>query len=158
METEAIPKLSEVETVRLCISCECVIGARGSGDRDPERDLQEYFKPIADVTGEDDPAGIVGPEESEYDSEWQVFTGQFSGDLTAEQWERVARDYCLDLGEYGEDDPPALPDSFEPTMGILGYDGITPAVAIPHTDEGWGDFSGEPTLLASFYVALKLRA
>lgn len=40
---------------------------------------------------------------------------------------------------------------------VLTYDGVIPAVAIEHTDEGWVSADGEPALIASFYVSIKVE-
>lgn len=172
-----IPMLADIDTVRLAITCESIIDERRGDDAEDyaRTALKHYASGVADVVGWDHVDMTDDAEDSEYDSEWQAFTMSCFVDVTPEQWLQIADAYCLDLdwSEWSEEERaatgvgrhkltdhakiPAIPADYVPTLGILGADGITPAVAIEHTDEGWGDYSGEPILAASFFVALLMK-
>lgn len=173
--TTTIPTIDRVDTVRLAVSCESIVNTNlVDGEHLAARALRDYFAPIVDNIDEDR-ANLVDvdvdePVESEYEPDWAVFAGSAFLDVTPDQWLAIADGYCLGLGlpwvrvDDGYWGPryhqrhriPALPDTVEPTMGILDERGITPAVSIPYTDEGWDDFTHQPQLIASFYVALLL--
>lgn len=169
-----IPKLTDVDTVRLAVTCESWLDDRRGDDAEDyaRTALKHYAAKIADVIGWDYVDMGEELEDSEYDSSVQAFHMSCFVDVTPEQWLQIADGYCMDLqwitvtDEMGRkrgvklDDMtqiPAVPDDVVDTLGILGADGVTPAVAIEHTDEGWGDYSGEPILTASFYVALLMK-
>jgi len=163
METTELPRREDVAGIRLAVSCEAIIQQHDRSE-DPEdddsaeamTDLRHYFQPIRDALkdAETDLVSIGDEAEpSEYDGELEVVAGSFHGDVTLEQWDAIASGYGIDLAEGS-----VLPEKFDPTMGILDGCGITPAVSIPYTDEGWGCFMREPALIASFYVAVALKS
>ena len=174
-----IPMLADVDTVRLAITCESIIDERRGDDAEDYARvaLKHYASRITDVIGTEHVDVGEEVEDSEYDSAWRAFHMSCFIDVTPEQWRDIADGFCMDLdwSEWSDDEYartgrgrhklddmahiPALPNrGLVDTMGILGADGITPAVAIEGTDEGWGDYSGEPILCASFYVALLLKS
>ena len=134
--------------------------------------VRDYLAPIARTVGADAVDRGEDVEESDYDGSVLAFHGSAFVDVAPEQWLTISDGYGLDLDwrelpdgpPHAEriDDPadiPALPDEryLVPTLGILGADGLIPAVAIEGTEEGWGSYSHEPSLIASFYVALAMR-
>lgn len=177
--TDHVPMLIHVDTVRIAVSCESILDGRvpdpNDRDRWAQQSARDYAKRIADVIGWDLVDLSEEPEDSEYDSEWQCYQVTAHADITPEQWLQLADGFCMEidwierghdeegrwLGRYRTSDYteiPALPkDDIAPTMGILGVDGLTPAVAVQHTDEGWGMGGYEPVLIASFYVAIALK-
>lgn len=182
LEGLTIPKASDVSEVMLAVSLESIvprIGLASDQERNEhfaERARNDYMNRIRENLPEDMRDLVDIPEEleeSEYDSEWEVFSGTFHGTVDVETWLKIADGFCLDIdwideydedgnwiGRYRTDDHneiPVLPYDIEPTMGILTAEGLIPSVAIPNTDEGWGDFMGEPDLIASFYVAVRLK-
>ena len=172
-----IPKADEVSEVMLAISLESVINPRREDGEDfARRARNEYMERLRENLPESMRDLVDTPEDSEeteHGIDADVFSGTFHGTVDVPTWLRIADGFCMDLdwvdehnqdgswaGRYRTDDPteiPILPDDIEPTMGILTAEGIIPSVAIPHTDEGWGDFMGEPDLIASFYVAIRLK-
>lgn len=181
MDEREIPTLDRVESVALAISVESIVDERRGDDREEyaRRAMREYLDRIRSNVDSETAARIDESDESDesdYDSEWRAYHGSFFGTVDVPTWLKIANDYCLDLdwiderddsgewvGRYRTDDLsliPAVPDDVVPTMGILGHPdaglGVIPAVAIEGTHEGWGDYSGEPILLVSFYVALSM--
>lgn len=172
-----IPMLADVTAVRLAITCESILDDRRGEDADDyaRTAAKHYAAKLADVIGWEHVDVTEDAEDSEYDSEWTAYHVSCFVDVTPDEWVKIADAYCLDLdwSEWSEEeraatgsgrhkltdhtDIPAIPVDYVPTLGILGVDGITPAVAIEGTDQGWGDNSGEPILIASFYVALMLK-
>lgn len=174
-ETNPIPTLDKVDHLYLAIGVESII----QGEK--EEDLHRARKAVEEYFGwrEDEQLARLAeyvsleldePEESEYGIDDKVFYGEFFGTVTVQEWLRIQNHYCLDLDwvddsevsgwRYRTDDLPlipAIPDRFEETMGILGPDGLIPAVNIPYTDEGWGEDGYEPALIASFYVAIAVK-
>lgn len=176
--TTTIPVLADLTAVRLAITCE--VWPTFPGDRhnppDPadihiaiaraRQTLRDYFRPLRDVLT-DDRADLIDDDaddvvRSEHDAEVLAVEGSAHLTLTPDEWLAASHGWLLDLDWTGDgrtDNPseiPALPDRIVPTLGILDADGITPAVAIEGTDHGWGYGGYEPTVVASFYVALAL--
>lgn len=158
------PQRDEVAWVRVFASCESVIqgGTVGEfvGSEEADRSsqlarnsLEDYFGGFNEVAG---PAVWLGdePEASQYDSDLRVWAGSVDAMMTVDEWLSVAEHFGIEIDE-GEILPPD--DRLTLTLGILDHTGITPAVAIEGTDEGWGYGGYEPSLLASFYVALAMR-
>jgi hypothetical protein len=159
------PHRDDVAWVRVLAECESVVHAGGrvgevvsSEDRDrwsrlARASLEDYFGPFERVAG---PAVWLGDEveASQHDSELMVWAGSVDVMMTIEEWLQVADDFGLEIDE-DEVLPPD--DVLTPTMGILDVGGVTPAVAISGTDEGWGHGGYEPGLIASFYVSIAMR-
>jgi hypothetical protein len=149
--------------------------------------LRNYLAPILNALAEDDDRrhlidawDEVEIERSKHDSEILCLAGTAHLTVTPQEWRQIADGYSLDLDWTTDEDGfayrtsdlasiPALPkDGIVQTLGILDADGVIgvpvamlpviPAVAIEHTDEGWDDFSYQPTLVTSFYVALALQS
>jgi hypothetical protein len=71
--------------------------------------------------------------------------------LSVEEWIQLADAYCIEL------EGRAVPERHTPTMGIITVEGLIPAVSIYGTDEGWNEGYYEPSLIASFYVAVLMK-
>jgi hypothetical protein len=67
-------------------------------------------------------------------------------DLTFEQWEAFASNYCIELHDNG------MPVDYTDTMGSLTEFGLLPAISVDNT-EGWGDNFGDPVIDSSFYCS-----
>ena len=166
------PRPDEVEFIYLNVTCEALVQDH---DRDPFpgvqdesvagpsqyetgedgsalSDLRAYFAPITDRLGSDSVYLDDEPLDSEYDSDWLCYQGQANVEVSVSDWLRIADTYCMDIA-----DDQVLPEVVVETMGVLDERGITPAVAIEHTDEGFGCMWREPQLLASFYVSVALK-
>lgn len=181
------PTLDRVETVRLAITCEVwpdLPDARTSSVDDAQvveairqaaDTLADYFAPILSAVSGDERHGLVDlgddVEPSEYDADVLAVCGNAFVDVTPAEWLTIADGYCLDLqwrehpdhaGQIIREDDwrliPVLPADAAMPVDLLTVEGMIPAVAVPHTDEGWGVGGYEPTVVASFVVAVVMKA
>jgi hypothetical protein len=158
------PRRGDVAWVRVFASCESVIHTEAEpGDLVASEEvsrwsqrarsaLEDYFGAFEEVAG---PSIWLGeePEPSTYDSDLTVWAGSVDVMMTVDEWLSVAEQFCMEIEE-GEILPPD--DQLTLTLGILDHTGVTPAVAIEGTEEGFGHGGYEPSLLASFYVSLAM--
>ena len=152
-----IPKLSEVAVIRLCITAESWVDSWYDCDGNLETDneaakheIDMYAAPLR-ATLPDRLDVSDTPKESDYVEDQQAYYLNFTADVTPEQWREIADGFGIDL-ENEDGELMALPSiCLVHTMGILGEDGITPAMAIEETEQG------SSRLIASFYVALFLK-
>ena len=155
-----IPALEDISGVYVAVSCESLlqdwkdIPSEQVADAiamDAYRSLKDYFRPFASVRPElectVDPDHL---EHSEHTGE-ACYAWQQDAFLSVEEWVQLADAYCIEL------DGKAVPVSHVPTMGIITAEGLVPAVAIEGTDEGWNVGYYEPSLIASFYVAVLMK-
>lgn len=156
----AIPALEDIAGVYVVVSCESLlqdwkdIPSEEVADRiamDAYRSLKDYFKPFATVRPElecsVDPDHL---EHSEHTGE-ACYAWKQDAYLTVKEWVKLADAYCIDL------EGRAVPERHTYTMGIITADGLVPAVSIDGTDEGWNSGYYEPSLIASFYVAVMME-
>ena len=148
-----VPLLSEVEAVRIGASVEVWLT---DGEGKARETLGDWLGAIRNALPEgDERRQLIDEgeevEPSEHDSEVSCLAGQAHLTVTPQEWERIADGFCIDLGGR------SLPADIVPTLGILDEHGVTPAVAIPETDHGWGYGGYEPSIIASLYVAIGLR-
>lgn len=113
--------------------------------------IRDYLNPLHTALPDGDPRHDLVDDNaddivrSQHTSDILCVEGSAHLTLTPDEWRTAADRWCLDLdwSDQGRiHDPahiPALPaDRIVPTLGMLAIDGLIPAVAIEHTDEGYG--------------------